>query len=41
MRTVVFALIVGAFIALATIRFSKGEPLPTPPNTVTVRPNAR
>jgi hypothetical protein len=43
MRTVVLALIVAAFIALATIHFSKGEPLPTPSSNhaVTVRPDAR
>jgi hypothetical protein len=37
-QTVVFAVVVGALIALATIRFSKGEPLPTPPSMVAVRP---
>jgi hypothetical protein len=43
MRVVVFALMVAAFVALATIHFSNGEPLPTPTsvNAVTVRPNPR
>jgi len=41
MRTVVFALIVAAVIAFATIHVSKGEPLPTPPSMVTVRPDTR
>jgi len=40
-RIAVFALIVGALITLATIHFSKGEPLPTPPSMVTVRPDTR
>jgi len=40
-RIAVFALIVAALIALATIHFSKGEPLPTPPSMVTVRPDTR
>jgi hypothetical protein len=40
-RTAVFALMVAALIALATIHFSKGEPLPTPLSTVTVRPDTR
>jgi hypothetical protein len=39
-RTVIFALVVAALIALATIRFSKGEPLPDP-SIVTVRPGTR
>jgi hypothetical protein len=37
-RAVVFALVVAAFVALMTIHLSKGEPLRTPPSTVTVRP---
>ncbi|HEY7288785.1 MAG TPA: hypothetical protein VH583_03030 [Vicinamibacterales bacterium] len=40
-RTLVFALIVAALIVGATIHFSKGEPLPTPPSMVTVRPDTR
>jgi hypothetical protein len=41
-RVAVFALIVAAaLIALATIHFSKGEPLPTPSSMVTVRPDTR
>jgi hypothetical protein len=38
LRALVFVLMVAAFISLATIHFSKGESLPTPPHTVTVRP---
>jgi hypothetical protein len=37
-RNVVFALMLAALIFLATIHFSKGESLPMPPHTVTVRP---
>jgi hypothetical protein len=40
-RIAVFAVIVAALIALATIHFSKGEHLPTPPSMVTVRPDTR
>jgi hypothetical protein len=36
----VFALIVAALVALATIHFSKGEPLPRA-GAVTVRPDTR
>jgi hypothetical protein len=40
-RITVVALLVAGFLALATIPFSKGEPLPTPINVVTVRPDTR
>jgi hypothetical protein len=40
-RIVVFAAMVVALILLATIHFSKGEPLPTPSSMVTVQPDAR
>lgn len=41
MRVAVFALIVSALIALASVHLSKGEPLPPPPSMVTVRPDLR
>jgi hypothetical protein len=41
LRITVFVLIVAALIAVATIHFSKGEPLPTPPSMVTVHPDSR
>ena len=40
-RIAVFALIVAALVALATIHFSKGEPPPTSIDAVTVRPDTR
>jgi len=38
-RLVLLALVVAALLALATLRLSRGEPLPTPPSMVTVRPD--
>jgi hypothetical protein len=40
-RIAVFAFVVALLIALASVHFSKGEPLPTPSHVVTVRPDAR
>jgi hypothetical protein len=40
-RTVVFALMVAALVILATIQFSKGEPLLAPPSMVTVQPSTK
>jgi hypothetical protein len=40
-RAAIFALVVSDLIALATLHFSNGEPLPVPINVVTVRPDVR